>query len=163
MAEGADVLVFKRPARGKTAAGQANQLLMELALRANPDNTTLLPQVLAGAADQASRSPRVEPRVLQKRKLEAEIALLQKRLDDLRAADRRAAVFAAADLGPKADLGKLMTVLVSLADVRYGEEGRKQRLSFSHSRDGLKVEGDPDAVDWVVEVVGKLKPAGPKQ
>jgi hypothetical protein len=170
-----DVLVFKRPARAKVAA--AELLFDKLVERAGPAVTAgeLLARVQE-KVDQPNTPPAVQ-RLVQMRALEAQIAVMQQKLDDLRKANKKSAVLTAKDLGAGTDLRQVMTALVALADARYGAEGRKQRLSFSHGKvggkttpdgghvligddavDGLTIEGDPDAVDWLVEVARKLKP-----
>jgi len=105
----------------------------------------------------------------QARAIEAQIYELQKKLADLRAANKKEVVLTGKDLGPDTDLGRVMTALASLADVRYGAEERKRRLSFSvgkvgekHETEGLTIGGDAEAVDWMVGIAEKLKAGGNK-
>jgi hypothetical protein len=154
-----DVLVFKRQAKpvAQVAAPPRNrdtQMYRELmALRAT--------EALAKAADPAEQAKRQKVR-----DLEAQLATIQKQLADLRVTHKKSAVLTHKELVPAVDFGQVMTALVALADARYGAEGRRQRLTFSQGRvgpknetDGLTITGDPDAVDWVVGIAEKLKPA----
>jgi RNA polymerase sigma factor (sigma-70 family) len=153
-----DVLVFKRQVKRAAHATALTQLREDqkyrelLILRGQED--------LARAADPAEQAKRK-----QVRDLEAQLADIQKKLADLRDTHKKSCVLTHEQLGP-ADLGQVMTALVALADARYGEEGRRQRLTFSHGKvgpkhetDGLTITGDPDAVDWVAAIAEKLKPA----
>jgi hypothetical protein len=166
-----DVLVFKRPARARNTAVQAGELLLEK-LDETPGRNLRAAELLAQVAKDPANQPNVPPaavRLVQMRKLEAEIAAMQQKLDALRKAEKKTAVLTAKDLGAGTDLQQVMTALAALADARYGADGRRQRLSFSvgkvdppkNETTGLTIEGDPDAVDWLVEVAKKLKPSGP--
>jgi RNA polymerase sigma factor (sigma-70 family) len=162
---GLTVLVFKRPAKRVAANAVAEQLFAQLAAEAQNQNVTGdLLKLAQKQFDQAAKWPPAAGKVAQARVLEAKIAELQKQLNDLRAETKKTAVLTHKDLGAGTDLSQVMTALVALADARYGADGRRQRLSFSHGNvgpdfktEGLTVEGDPDAVDWIVEVAGKLK------
>jgi hypothetical protein len=160
---GMDVLVFKRPAKPAAHAATAPQPGYAQAYR----NLYSLraQQALAGAADPAERAKRQ-----QVRELEAQLAAIQKQLADLRDTHKKSVVLTHKELGTAADLDQVMTALVALTDARYGADGRKQRVTVIHGpvgpKDepalrtvGLTITGDPDAVDWVVGIAEKLKPA----
>jgi hypothetical protein len=99
--------------------------------------------------------------------LQHKLALQYKKLTALRAADQQylTLTLTKQDLGPDADLVRVMTALVSLADIRFGPDERKRRLSFTvgqidaktQSFEGLVVAGDAEAVNWVSGVAERLK------
>jgi hypothetical protein len=165
-----DVLVFRRPAAAEPnielnrATGEA--LLLQFQGYQNTPPGMSQPGGNRPAQRQGGTA------VLPPASAAEQIAALQKQIDALRAAagQRPAPPAITVEFGPGVDTGRVVTVLETLAEVRYGAAWR-QKVGFSRDDSipgGLKLMGDAAAVEWAAglartlkaSVVGPPRPAG---